>query len=211
MYGTAAILLLRLIGIIHSIKISIQVAKELPNSSKASITDDFCIKIRSNLASIKAKYERIEPDTILQASNLLVYFNSNRMILAGYELNLDGKNLDEQLTNYLENKACSNILAIAPKLKSVMRKVLLSKGREVYTSDLNAKYRLSEDISIQAFEKLQNLNLGKICEKKQENNRMVKFFKKISISELEENLNLLNILHKLDLTGEAFKEYSEGN
>ncbi|RNA44247.1 hypothetical protein BpHYR1_047778 [Brachionus plicatilis] len=88
MFGKAATHLLRLCGILHVFQESIMFLKnnQILECNKKDLTNEFVENVDSVLKNKVVDITIISSKTVLQAHELLIYFNKNRMVLAKYDI-----------------------------------------------------------------------------------------------------------------------------
>ena len=212
MYGKSNTLLVRLSGVIHVLNTCVETIKNFKDCSNSKeITKEFKSDLETHKSKIRNEL-KIQKSSLLQAKNLLNYFNSNRAIIAGYKgLNIkaDGSNLDEEIIEYLKKKKenfQSDQKIFDKDTKKIFSNILLMPGIKVETVALREKHRYTVEKSTAAFEELAKLNLGFVTKEKSTNRKNIQSFNKINIEECSErNLKLLKILHSLGIKADDYK------
>ncbi len=105
MYGKATTHLIRLSAITQLINQVIDVLIKFPDESDQFITEKFILLVNGEkTASLKIKH--ITCESVIHAKNLLDYFNHQKLILRGYNIdsNDDSSNLYEAVESNIFNK-----------------------------------------------------------------------------------------------------------
>jgi hypothetical protein len=96
MYGKAATHLFRLVGIIAATNKAYNIKENINNVNKKNLSDEFVNEFRKLInddeKNILEEFSIINSHTIQQAIHLLNYFNTNRIILAEYKLDINDEN-----------------------------------------------------------------------------------------------------------------------
>lgn len=211
MFGKAAILLLRLCGVLHCIKQAIKFLKEknLNDCSKRNLTNEFILSVENHFKTTVFDITNIETDIVYEAEELLTYFNKNRIILAGYEINFDEIDFYSAIHNCiikLKNVGEISLITINKNNMLLYEKILCSPGQSFRATKICQKNRKSVQDFVQACRELEDLNLGKTETFKGSNARDTYMFVKKSLEEIENDLNFVIILKKLRIDIRKFKD-----
>lgn len=207
MYGKCLTHLLRLCGAIHNINKATEIGVKLKNSNKKQITQEFVSDFESNINNFKKDYQKISAETVNQAALLLEYFNSQRVIIAGYNtLNLNGTNLEQELKNYLSmNSPQPTIIeSTAKEIKKAMKCILLTKTVKVCAGEINQKNRIPIDDVIKAFDLLQDLSIGERISEPNDRGHTIHYLNKPSLRYVKDNFNIAALIQSC---GVKLKDY----
>lgn len=159
MLGKSATQLLRLCGIIQNIKNAVELIKNIDDSNLNNLTNKFILSLDEKLKNNTLNLIEISKETVSQSYNLLTYFNTNKIILAGYDIDPSCESLS------LEIKKIASGTTIISNLKFKLQhysRVLLYDGSEVCATEICQKFRIKANDIIDVFNTLEENNLGKV-------------------------------------------------
>ena len=138
------------------------------------------------------------------AKRLLSYYNLNRLTMAGYKTKEIQVTNELTVQNIIEHVSITCVNAIEDlQLHKVCKIVLESEGVSVNSTAVSQKHRLAISLVLNAFEYLKAKNLGEIVLVNRDPStpgpKKSKIFKKITMEELELNLQLISLIENLNV------------
>ncbi|CAF1087193.1 unnamed protein product [Brachionus calyciflorus] len=235
MFGKSATHLLRLSGILHMLKKAIFFlnSKQICDREKRVLTNEFIQNVEKEFEAEIQKEQMENPDddqeqenfpeeeskelknltkiyeeTVRQAHELLIYFNKNRLVLAGYLIDLE-IDFNNSIKQYIENSKNANKIENISYSKNqlyLFEKILCYPGLEVSAKQISELTRKPLSEFIDACKELEKLKFGTVIEFKCTNKKTTFKFSKRNLEILENDINFISIFKKLSINFESFKK-----
>jgi hypothetical protein len=204
LYGKCNSLLLRLCGIIQNIKYVVKKVSNMRSCHFESIKEEFKIDVEQSLDICRAECASINEETLEHAYNLLNYFNTHKLVIAGYDVDLDVPNfcLNDCVMQILQDAKDSCDLASKP----IYQKLLLLNGPELISTYVQEKYRWSKDETTSHFAGLVALRLGDTIERTGGKGKKILVFIKKSIQSLQADPDVAANFISLEIDADRYED-----
>jgi hypothetical protein len=201
MYGKAPTYLLRLCGILHNLAFACKICKDLRNAGDDSqITSSFKHKFESRKDEYILKIKRIDENIVKSAKFLLDYYNINRMLLSGYDLQ-PGICLDTQVFSFLKYHNTSPDIDLSHAQIKDAKEMLKEPGNLVSLTKFSQSKRYAASKTQQIAEILVKCGLATLSSKKSGSSyREHTLLIKLPIEELKKDYGKVKALHYLNTT-----------
>lgn len=197
-------MLLRLCGVIQNIKYGFKAASLIKTCDSEIISEEFILGVEQVLEQARKECSIIDVETLNHAYNLLSYFNIHKLIIAGYDIDVDVPefNLEEAVKQLIEDNADDTTLAS----KASFQKVLILPGPELISTTIQERFRWSKEDTKNIFAGLVSLKLGQISNSNGKNGRAILVFKKRTLTEIQADLEAANNFIALDIDSNTYSK-----
>lgn len=174
--------------------------KSLEESQQSFIHNNVKIYIENVLEASKAECCIIDVSTVDQAFNLLGYFNMNKIVLAGYEIDIENDHfvLEEYVRDLIWESSSECTLNI------IFKKILLFPGSEISSTVVNRKYRWENKNTHEYFDHLAKLGFGEVQDVDVGRGRLVKVFKKKEFEDIKSSSGCAEKFLELDISVDEY-------
>lgn len=195
MFGKSITMILRLSGVLSALNSAIGFLNFFPKRNVDCLDGEFMDWVKGNLENfvqLNPSLFDVDGETVLQAANLVEYFNIHKMKLAGY--NFQSEKIDLGIiADLLE---ISNKKIINFRLQTIMKKTMEYPSLKVQAIDVYSGSRYGLPDVLSAFEELEALDLGVVEVETAKNHKSVHYFVKC-----KKLLNDITVSSKLQLFG----------
>lgn len=207
MYGKSATHLLRLCGILQNVMFASKICKELPNTgADALVSNSLKLKLTSKKDELVKKLNVIDEKIVKAAKQLLDFYNMNRVILSGYDIQ-PGGSLDSQISSYLHYERSIPSIDLDPSEIDILQSLLLRPSHIVKLTKFSQAKRFKAEKTKQLVDRLVQLGLGTTRTiNSGKSKRKALIFIKIAVNEILNDYAKVKILHRLKMSIDDYKE-----
>lgn len=141
-------------------------------------------------------FQNISSNIFNNAKNLMAYYNINRILMAGFKLNLISLNNETNLDNFISSSnKCNLLIPHSSDLKMIME----FDGAIISSNKISKAKRFNSKYVGELFHELANFKLGKIIKIKNKTGPCCLHFEKLEFKLFENNIDLVNLCENLNI------------
>jgi hypothetical protein len=199
MFGKANTQLIRLAAVIHVICVSFNYLRHIKDSSSSKITNDLKDAVESSLKKNEFihLFLNIPMISVERAFKFLIGFYKTKLVFANFdEFNEREVLFEQEVLRYLSRKeGPSRIIELNQFDAKLWKKIFMINQNIITTVDLNKRFRLPKDASIDTFKKLEANHFGVYLPPDDKRNTWnLPAFKKIELETINNNFSFSNLL-----------------
>jgi len=207
-FGKTITQIIRLSGVLQALETCFDILLNLKSKNRLVIN----VEVEKELDEIISKlppYNMISLTTFRNARYLMAYYNINRILMAGYKLNLLTSINENNLDNFLDS---SNKTHLTIPYSNDLKAIMESDGSIISATFYAQNKRLKAKFVLELFQYLEDYKLGRIISKKNKSGPISYNFEKIKFELIETNGELIYIIEVLNIDFLVFKSsYNKSN
>jgi len=202
MLGKNSTHFLRIIGILHFLRVSFEFVNDNEELAKNGLNNELNDKV-DKFAKAK-KYNIVTIESVKQAQQIIEYYNKNFFCLGGLAVSPTDSLEDvlKSLSNKLEAEPTETTDKLDEESRRNIKNALISPGGLVDHTYMRVHHRVNKEPAQKLFELMQNLGLGKLSECGTSQKPCV--FSKITEHDVKENIQISKVFKEIGLNTSAY-------